>query len=219
MKFAAIANRAAREKRIDILLPRSEGPVTVLVRASSALEDQQAVAFAVSEARAKGSPKQEPGDQIYDTALWAHIVATTYLDADSPEDARTRFFDGGAQQVLSGLPTDSIAYLFQSQQEWQEEVSPSYKAKSAQELVAIVRSIAERDGDVFFSRCSPLTQLSSARFMAALLASLHDTNLQNILLGAASTTMASSAHPKQQEKPQRKQSLGSNAETKTKTDQ
>jgi hypothetical protein len=184
--------RATRTRRIEIRLPGVEQPVPVDVRAVSALEEQQAASFALGEARSKGA-KPEPGDAIYDTALWARIVSFAYLDIDGQNGAP--FFDAGPAQVLT-LPVDSIVTLFSEQQRWQEEVSPSFKARSAADLVQIVKNIAADSGEVFFSHLSPSMQTASARFMAALLLSSPDSSWQHGLPATDSTTSSSPEPPK-----------------------
>lgn len=191
MKFSSV-ERAARTRELAVILPGVAEPVRVLVRAVSALEEQLAVGFAITEARSKGCLKPEPGEALYDVALWSKVVASAYFDAESADGAA--FFDGGAAQVLEKLPVDSIAYLFQEQQRWQEEVAPSFKTKSGEELVEAVRAIATQAGDVFFSRCSPSTQMLCARFMAGLLVSSLDTSWQSGSPATAST-MPSSPEP------------------------
>ncbi len=109
-----------------------------------------------------------PGNALYDVAFWGAVVALAYLDADSPPGGRETFFKD-AHQALS-LGTDSVAYLFQEQQSWQEEVSPTFKARTWPELIAAMRKLQEADGEVFFSRCSPYMQSKLALFMAGLLA-------------------------------------------------
>lgn len=188
MKFAGLT-RSPRTRQLDIVLPGVDEPVPVLVRALSALEEQQAVGFALTDAKAKGAVKAEAGEPLYDVAFWAKAVATAYVDSESADGAP--FFDGGVTQVLDKLPVDSIAYLFQEQQRWQEEVSPSFKTKSGDELVEAVRAIASQAGDVFFSRCSPSTQMLSARFMAGLLVSSPDTSWQSGSRATATTTPSS----------------------------
>lgn len=188
-------SRKTRERTIDVRLPGVDEDWRVVVRATSAIEDAAAIAFAIGEAKKAGA-KPEAGDPVYDPALWAFVVATAYLDVDSPEDKRGTAFPGGAPKVLDKLSTESIAYLFQEQQRWQEEVSPSYKARSSDELVEICKRIALEGGDFFFGRLSPSTQVASARFMAGLLATSLVTTWPSGSPTAASTASSSRSQPK-----------------------
>jgi len=176
MRFSEGSKSAAREKPLTIALPDREDKV--LVRPTGALEDIESRKFAMAQVKAAGAPDARDGDAIYDASFWAHVVATAFLDVDSSASGRVKYFTDAAE-VLRELPTESIAYLFQSQQQWQEEASPNYKALSPGQLVGMIEKLAKADGDVFFSRCSPSTQSSLARFMAVLLESLPDTSWRN----------------------------------------
>lgn len=184
-----------RERPLKVRLPGTSKDWSVLVRATSAFEDSDAVGFAIAAAKKAGAePKR--GDPVYDIHWWAHIVGTAYLDVDSSPGSRRPAFPGGAAQVLKKLSTESIAYLFQEQMRWQEEVSPSFKARSIEELVDIVEKVAMDGGDFFFAALSPSTQCHSARFMAALLVSSPDTTWRNGSPSGASTASSSSSPPK-----------------------
>jgi hypothetical protein len=169
LQFSGLQRSGSREKPLEIILPGVDKPVQVLVRATGALEDADATRFASDFAKSRGSSDPQPGDPRYDCALWAAVVASAYLDKDSPVGQRQAFFKD-PNEVLAHLSTDSVAYLFQSQQAWQEEVSPTFKCRTNAELVQAMRLMAEKDGEVFFSRLSPFMQTTLALFMAGLLA-------------------------------------------------
>ena len=198
MQFGQLQRSGSREKLDEILLPEVESPVPVYIRPVSALQESDARRFALTEAKRNGTSDPKDGDPVYDTALWSAIVAASYFDSDEKRGngaSRPAFFDKGAAQVRE-LPTDTIAYLFQRQQAWQEEISPTFKAKSVGEMIAAARSLAEEDGDVFFYRCSPFTQTALARFMAGLLTTSDGARLLDGLRSAASTTTASKSATK-----------------------
>lgn len=192
-KFSSLPRvTGASEKPTKILLPGIEGEIAVVLTTVSAIDEASAIGFALADARAKGSHEPADGDPLYDAAYWAAIVAKGLGDADAAPsgDKRQPFFDGGPEQVRT-LPTETIAYLFQLQQHWQEEASPTFKAKTAEELVRAVRRIHEKNGEVFFSRCSPSMQMRCALFMAGLLATSPDSKLPSGSPSSASTTTAS----------------------------
>lgn len=179
---------------MSLLLPGYKEPRPALVRAVSAFEELEAARTAHEEARKRGMGTPEAGDERFDVPRWAAIVAKAFLDADSPIEGREPYFETVAE-VLD-LPLDSISYLFQVQQAWQEEVSPSYKARSIPELIEAVKKVAETDGEVFFSRCSPLMQLHLSRFMASRLVSSPSMTSPSTSPSSGSTARPSSGSSK-----------------------
>jgi hypothetical protein len=168
MKHAKARSIGRPEKPVEILLAGRKDPTPVILQPSSAIEDADAVGHAIKAAKAQGA-EPRPGSQVYDTARWAFLVAKTYLDADSPPGAREHFFETVGEAESIG--TESIAYLFQLQQVWQEEAFPGYLKMSPAALVAAYDALAEETGDVFFSRLSAAMQVCCATSMAVLLRS------------------------------------------------
>lgn len=103
----------------------------------------------------------------------ANTLAFGCMDPDSPASAREPLFDKGAEQVLSELDTDTIAQLFEQHQIWQEECSPTLRAKSVTELFDLAKKVAEEHDPLggSLAALSPHTRLSFMRFLAALLVS------------------------------------------------
>ena len=165
----------AQELRRPIRLPGVDADVEVIVRPISALERMDAIGFAIEHARKKGATDPKPGEDLYDEGFFAAVIAAAILDAESPPGARLPFFDGGPDVVLRGLTPETTSYLFQIQQAHQEACAPTYAAPSVDALVAAVHRTAEKDGALFFSGCSPSTQVILATFMAGLLASSPST--------------------------------------------
>jgi hypothetical protein len=181
VKFSQILLGTRAEKPAKVSLAGG-GTADVLLRPLDATEELAVLSSARLEAEAKGHKDPKDGDAIYDSLLAAHTLAVTALDPDSPPEARERFFDKGAAQV-GALDPDTIAVLYEEQRVWQEECSPSIRAKSAGELVVLTKQIAAADGHGFFLRLSPLTRASWARFSARLLV---DSPGQSSLFGSPS---------------------------------
>lgn len=173
MKFSSLETIAAgthAERNVDLPVPgRDAPPVPMAMRPLSGAEDISVCAEALKMAKARGVESPTFGDPIYDLALWANTVAVSFVDVDSPRDKREPFFDGGAEQVLANLHPETIAYLAERQAVWQEECSPSVRAKSVGELFSLAKGLAEASDDSFFSRLSPRTRWSLARTLARLL--------------------------------------------------
>lgn len=171
MKYSEIpraAGRAERPKPTPILLPGLTEPVPVVIWPTSAVEDQEACKYAIKRARECGAETAR-GNLVYDTAEWAYVIHCTYRDADSPAPERAPFF--ASLDEVQRLPGDTLGYLFQLQQVWQEESAPTYQAPNAATLIDLIDKANGEAGDVFFSQLSASLQLRSWRFMAGLLAS------------------------------------------------
>lgn len=171
MKFSEIAKGTSAERVTSFRFHGQD--VKVIFRPLSALEETDAAAAGIRYAKAKGA-SPEPGP-VYDAAFMAHTLCCGCLDPDSPPDARLPFFDKGADQILADLDTDTIAQLFEQQQMWQEECSPSTKAKSVAELFDLAKAVAA-DADplgLAYARLSPRTRWTLQRFTANLLVESH----------------------------------------------
>lgn len=167
MKFSQIAKGASAERPVKVLTKGKEIPARL--RPLSAMEEADAVASAIAFSRKKNS-EPKAGQPIYESALAAATVAAATLDDDSPPEKREPFFDGGMDSALD-LDTDAIAILFEEQQAFQEETSPSFRAKSTHELFALLKEVVEKDDPFFYRRISPATRWSLQRITGALLRS------------------------------------------------
>jgi hypothetical protein len=205
MRFSSVKRDRAGEKSLEVLLPGVDKAVPVIVRALSAMEEGASKSGAITRATKLGSKSPAPGDPLYDAAWWANVVAVAYLDVESPPEARATFFKD-SDEVLRGLPTDALAYLFQEQQVWQEVVSPTYKTQTGAQLVEAIRKVAGEDGEGFFARCSPATQIALARFMAALLETVRNTSSPSGSPSTASTGTSSTNGQRRSSRSRRKPS-------------
>lgn len=181
MKFSQIAKGIAAERPSEYSVGKDEKgkdlTVHVLLRPLSALEEVEVESTAIKFAKGRGA-EAEAGSPIFEEAQMASILAASVMDPDSPGNARERHFDGGLDQILSCLDPDTIAFLHAEQRLWQEECSPSYKVKTASDLLHLMRlmGVESEDEDdpkvrLLYSRLSRATQWSLVRTMAVLLRS------------------------------------------------
>lgn len=165
MKFSAIQMGTRAERRVS--LPGHEG-VDVALRPLTGSEESAAFREAFEYARQEGNPKPAPGDPLYELGYMVHVLAVGVLDVDSPAEDRHPFFDGGAEQILSELPRETIHFLYQRHALWQDECSPSSKKMGSAELAAMVAEVAASEDDAPFSAMSPATQWLFTRTLARL---------------------------------------------------
>lgn len=176
MKFSQLV-RGIREER-DVTLPgvsKPDGtPVTFRVRPLTGTEELDVVAGAIAHAKAKGVTDPKAGDELFDLGRMVHALARASVDPDSPKDARTPFFDGGVEQVLS-LHVEVITYLYEQQELHQAQCGPQQGKLSADDLFAAASEVAGPAGEASFFRMSPLTRWIFTRSLACqLLASRED---------------------------------------------
>lgn len=172
-KFSSIVRGKRAEK--DIMMPPVDGgdgsEVPALVVALDGIEEEEVLVRARERAIAHGIKEPKVGEPIYDLALMVETLAVAVLDVDSPVDNRQPFFDGGSDNVRS-YGREAIAYLYQLQQMWQEEVSPTVSKLDAAGTIDAMVKIGgpdEREARLFLERCSPGLLVNLARSMAALL--------------------------------------------------
>lgn len=193
MKFGRIAAGTRQTKPVPFEAGGQK--YTPAVRALSAMEeiDVEAAAIAVCLEK-KAEPKQ--GSPIYTRARAFAVLARAYLDPDTlalptPEP----FFEFGAD-AIGELDPETVAYLHEMQDAWQEEVSPGFHHKTTSELLDIVRKLAEDEHDPLeFGRLSAFTRLTLVPFMAKLLRASPVLNSSPGGDSAPSTSASSSAAP------------------------
>lgn len=153
---------------VDFQQPDGE-PVKVLLRPITQLEEAESIAFAKKFAVDKGESEPDYGAALFDLALRAHVLLVATLDADSPEEARERFFPS-VEYILAHYHPDALAHLHQRWSEWQEQTSPFVRIKGPAELKALIVKLAAEEGDdfAFFSQLSPRTRAHCMRFTAQL---------------------------------------------------
>lgn len=171
MKFSQLALGKAAENPFSFpMLGEAGTPIEVacLVRPLDGTEEAVAIEFADGYAAARGVKEAREGNALWDLGYMVKVIAIGCLDPDSPEKAREPLFDRGTEQVLS-LPRETIAFIFEGQQLWQDRVSPTQKKIAGFELIAKVREIAEAENELPFLRLSPALRWTCMRSMASLL--------------------------------------------------
>jgi hypothetical protein len=174
--FGQIAKgkRARRALEFPLLGGTTDGEPPLLkvdVVVLTALEEAAVLAKARAFAKERGVDEPKDGNPIYDLGQWIHTLAVACVDSESPEDAPRPFFEGGAEQILASelLGRDVIAYLYEHQQSWQDEVSPRARKIGAAELVAHVVEVAASEDPSPFLRLVPALRWSLHRSMAVAL--------------------------------------------------
>lgn len=154
------------------------GPTAKLaMRALREDEYDDVLANARAFAKKRGE-SAEDGDDLYERGKMLHTLAIACLDADSPEDVPALFFDGGVDQIASSeiMCPEVIAYLYERQQLWQDEVNPLLKALQPNEFFAAAVAVA--GGNMaFFVGMRPGMRWSFTRTLASqLLSSLANSS-------------------------------------------
>ena len=167
MKFATVQKGIRAERRVT--LPGFEGAPALLLRPLNGLEEEDVLRQAFEYARRPGNEKPDASDELYELGVMLHTLAISCLDTDSPQDARTAFFDGGIDQIRLELPRDTIHYLYQQHSLWQDECSPYVRRLSLDEVYAKALEVASSEDDSPFTSLSPATRWIFTRTLATLL--------------------------------------------------
>lgn len=128
------------------------GTVTTLdVRPLNPIEYTEVVQRARDFAISKGIPDPHDGEEIYDDAKILHTLVLACIDNESPAIAPRPFFDGGFDQLHGTelLLPDHIAYLYEQQQQWQDECSPRFMKQTPGEFITAVMKTADGDSSFF----------------------------------------------------------------------
>jgi hypothetical protein len=187
MKLSQIALGRAAERPTEFPVIDAEGlvvTVKALVRVIDGTEETKGLVYAAQYATDNGATDAREGHPLWDLGFMAKIVHLACLDPESPEKKREPTFDS-VEQVLS-LPRETIAFLFEAQQVWQDQCSPTVKRFDANKLLDHVRELAESESDLPFLRLSPALRLILLRSMAALLMSAPEAKS----LGSSSSASA-----------------------------
>jgi hypothetical protein len=169
VKFSAIQIGARAERTIELPDVLHEGkPVPIILRPLTGIEEADALRRGY-EFAAQGNAKAEAGDPIYDLGVMVHTLAVGCLDPDSSTEDRKPFFDGGAEQILKQLGRETIHFLYQRHELWQDECSPYTRNMSANDLMLKVAEVASSIDDGPFTRMSPATRWIFTRTTARLL--------------------------------------------------
>lgn len=207
MKFSDVAKGTRAEQASTLTVEGKE--TAILFRPLSALEEADVTASAIRFAKSKGG-EPKVGSDLYETGFMVHALALGVLDPDSPPGARAPFFDGGFEQILSKMDTDSIAQLHERHRMWQEECSPSYARVSVGRLFELSKEFGRDDDDpkvlARYSALSLTTRLTLLRFMAVQLRILQGSKLSPSL----SSGTAPENSPSEPQKPTRETSPSAN---------
>jgi hypothetical protein len=172
-KFSKVVLGTRAEKEVKIpAVDGGEESYTALVRPLDGLEEEEVLVRARSRAIEKGLTEPRLGEPIYDMALMVETIAVGVLDIESPKDARQPFFDEGAEQVRQAYGREAISYIYQLQQTWQDEVSPTLlklDSKATVEAMITIGGPNEVEARRFLEQCRPGLLLSLARSMGMLL--------------------------------------------------
>ncbi len=137
-----------------------------------------ALAFASSYAISRGASEAlaKEGNPLWDLGYMAKVVQLACFDPESPEKMREKTF-ATVEDVLS-LGRETIAFIFESQQHWQDQISPTRKRMTDSELFIEMRRQAEADDPGPFLRLAPGLRWTLHRFMARLLLSFLEEKSQ-----------------------------------------
>jgi hypothetical protein len=183
-KYSSIVQGPRARKTIDLPRPGAvvnmetgawRGPTIKLdVRPLRGDEHDQVLADAKKYAEKLGSTDPTEGEELFERGRLLHTLAIACVDTDSPAEAPQAFFDGGVEQILTAdeLTPEVLAYLYEHQQLWQDEVSPLVKSMTPAEFAtAVVRTASGENGDMsFFVSARPGMRWSFTLSMAKLLA-------------------------------------------------
>lgn len=172
-KFSKLARGSRGEKSAQIPSPDPDGePISVIVRAINAIEEEAVLVAARARAVGQGVADPKIGDPIYDLSVMVETIAAAYFDAESTASDRQKFFDGGADQVRE-YGREAVAYIYELQQAWQDEVAPTIKSLSTHEVVEAFTKLGGEDETQardFFYRLRPGLRWNCMRSLALLLA-------------------------------------------------
>lgn len=182
-KFSSIIQGPRVRKTVELPLPGATvdrdtgawvGPTIKLdVRALRGDEHDTVLAESRKYAVSKGLTDPKEGDDLFERGRIIHTLLLACVDVDSPINEPAPFF-ASANEILSSevLTPEVLAYLYEHQQLWQDEVNPLLKSLSPVEFANAVLSTAEgENGDMsFFVSSRPGMQWSFMLSMAKLLA-------------------------------------------------
>ena len=180
--FGQIAKGTRARKRVKLPLAGAhfntetldwDGDVVELdIRSLSPVERSEVLACARAFAVERGVENPTSEDPIYAQAVVLHTLVRACIDVESPADAPAPFFDGGFDQLHSTqmLSSDHIAYLYELQTAWEDEVSPRIRTLEDVGFMAAVIRTAQGDAR-FFLGSRPGIQWSFVRTLASLHAS------------------------------------------------
>lgn len=170
VKFSSLQLGARAERTVELPGILHEGkPVSVLLRPLTGVEESDVLRRGFEFAIQEGNAQPRAGDPLYDLGVMVHTLAIGCLDPESPAEGRTAFFDGGAPQILKELGRETIHFIYQRHELWQDECSPYVRNMSGTELMNKIEEVAASMDDGPFLRMSPATRWNFTRTTARLL--------------------------------------------------
>lgn len=173
-KFSNVVQGVRARKPIKLPLPGAQvdgdtgewlGP-TVELDVRVLREDEHTVVLKEALAFARKNGLEEPGDgdPLYEQGKMLHTLAIACIDRESPKEDPAPFFDGGWEHIYKSevMTPEVVAYLYQQQQIFQDEVNPLLKTMSAGEYMAAAIKTAQGDMS-FFVNSRPGMQWSFLR--------------------------------------------------------
>jgi hypothetical protein len=160
-------------------------PTSVSIGLTIVSDYGQVLEGATKYAEAHGA-KPEPGNETYDYGKAVYTVALTAVDSES-DPANPRPFFGASDNpsveervvdVLShpNIGRDTVMYLAECQEVWQDECHPQSTAKSDEEYMRIIAE-ATAEGPLAFLRQRPATRLRLLHFSACQLPKLLEASM------------------------------------------
>lgn len=189
-------------------------PVKLLFVLLEAEDEGRVIEKANAYAIEKKSPKIGRGDDNWDLAASAMILALAAKDIDSPEDAREPFFAGGWDEIMGRLPEvrglmpDVIAFLREQQEAFQRSKSPyRWQMSWADVLLQAKREVAASD-EAPFLQLEPSARWSYQHSITALLVTCPEAMslLSSLITGSATLSELESAMPQSELDPKSKRS-------------
>lgn len=167
-KFSSIIKGTRAEKAYE--LPPLDGGdkgLACLLRPLNGLEEEETLVNARARAIEKGVKNPQVGEPIYDFALMIETLAFSCLDAESPPEARERYF-ADADEIRANYGREAIAYVYEAQQRFQDDISPGLSKLDAKGYIDAINTIGGPDEEAarrFLERCRPGLAASLLRTM------------------------------------------------------
>lgn len=175
MKFAQVikGTRATTVIDMPLMVAPTEGAeppiVRVGMRALSAGETRETVDFALEYAKRGAAPAPRAGDPLYEMGIRVKTLHLAFFDPDHPhpDSEEARFF-ASPEQIESAVEIgrDTIWYLYEAQEAWQDACSPQPSKMGIGEFWKEVEELANSTDPFYFERLRPATRVSFARSMA-----------------------------------------------------
>lgn len=145
MRFSEVSKGTYARRSISLEMNGAQ--VALDIRVLSSDEEADALKGALEYAKEHGMTTAEAGDPLYDLGLWIHTAAVACVDSSSPADAPRPFFDGGVDQIRNSavLTRTHLAFLYEHQEVWQNEVSPYERILDNDALMGRMYAVADGD--------------------------------------------------------------------------